>query len=451
MSNPPQLRFPLHGTPARKSKKTFSPHPSLGVEWLRLQETPRLRSKLPGRSADPEQFNGFPGWISMKLSLRVLAFVPYLLPLFASGAFVMTVPAQAVTEIGGQKVVTLSRTPVSTTKPEFTSVTVLPGRGMEVLQITANFPGKGNVNVLASPDLAESKKMLDEQDDANGDLGYRLGAAFLVPYPNRIRGKLSADGKTLTAEWMGHTLTLPANNMGKLPTAERHAMHGLILKAKTEDVSVEKVAGGEEVSGIIHAGDFGGHWLSSTDLVVTVRLTAEAVDATIVARNVGKENEPIAIAWHPYFNLPSGDRSQVRLRVPGTTVAEVDNYDNVFPTGKLLPVKGTRFDLQAAGGTPLGTTFFDDNWNHLQWNKGVVTVQVLDPAAHYGVEIEGLSPQIKAIQVYAPPDKQFVAVEHQFNYGDPFGKEWGSIDTGMVTLKPGESTKWHVRLKVLAM
>jgi hypothetical protein len=30
----------------------------------------------------------------------------------------------------------------------------------------------------------------------NGDLGYRLGSAFLVPYPNRIRGKLSADGKT---------------------------------------------------------------------------------------------------------------------------------------------------------------------------------------------------------------------------------------------------------------
>jgi aldose 1-epimerase len=78
-------------------------------------------------------------------------------------------------------------------------------------------------------------------------------------------------------------------------------------------------------------------------------------------------------------------------------------------------------------------------------------VRVTDPAAHYAVEIAGMSPQIKAIQVYAPPTKNFVAIEHQFNYGDPFGKEWGSTDTGMVTLKPGESTKWHVRLKVFAM
>src|SRR5580698_773552 len=201
----------------------------------------------------------------MKLLPRGLFLLTSTLPLFFLGAFAMNAHAQADTEIGGQKIVTLTRTASSTTKPEFTSVTVLPGRGMEVFQITANFPGKGNVDVLASPDLATAKKMLDEQDTPNGDLGYRLGAAFLVPYPNRIRGKLSDDGKTLTTEWQGHTLTLPANNIGKQPGAERHAMHGLILKSKTEDVSVEKVSGGQQVSGIIRAGDFGGHWISKTD------------------------------------------------------------------------------------------------------------------------------------------------------------------------------------------
>jgi galactose mutarotase-like enzyme len=371
-----------------------------------------------------------------------------MLPLVLPVLMVVISHAQAVTEIGGQKIVTLSRTITNAGRPEFTSVTVLPGRGMEVLQITANFPGKGNVDVLASPDLAASKKMLDVDDTDNGDLGYRLGAAILVPYPNRIRGKLSADGKTLTTEWEGHTITLPANNIGSLPTAERHAMHGLILKAKTENVAVEKVPGGEEVSGVIHAGDFGGHWLSKTQLVVTIRLTAEAVDATVEARNVGAEDEPLAIAWHPYFDLPSGDRTQVRVRIPATTIAEVDGYDNVFPTGKVLPVAGTRFDLRGAGGTPLGTNFFDDNWNHIDWVNKAATVQVIDPAAHYGVEIIGLSPEIKAIQMFAPPTKQFVAIEHQYNFGDPFGKEWGSTDTGMVTLKPGQSTKWHVRLHV---
>jgi galactose mutarotase-like enzyme len=382
----------------------------------------------------------------MNLLIPSFTLLSAALPMMMASALIPAAGAQDVTEIGGQKVVTISRKAVSTTQPEFTSVTLAPGRGMEILQITANFPGKGEVNVLSSPNLAGAKKMLDVDDDAFGNLSYRLGAAFLVPYPNRIRGKLSADGKTLTTEWQGHTLTLPANNIGKLPTAERHAMHGLILKSKTDDIKVHNGAGVSEVTGTIHAGDFGGHWLSKTDLTISVRLSAEGIDASIEAKNIGGEDEPMAIAWHPYFNLPSGNRSQVRIHIPATTVAQVDNYDNVFPTGKLEPVAGTRFDMRAPGGVALGTNFFDDNWNHLEWANKAVTVKVIDPAAHYGVDIIGLSPEIRAIQMYAPPTSQFVAIEHQYNYADPFGKEWKGTNTGMVTLKPGQSTLWHVRL-----
>ena len=355
--------------------------------------------------------------------------------------------AQNATEIGGQKVITLSRAAVSKTKPEFTSITLAPGRAMEIIQITANFPGKGSVDVLMPKTVDEAKKILDVQDDSYGNLAYRLGTAFLAPYPNRIRGKLSADTKTLTTEWEGHTLTLPANN-GRQPGGDIHAMHGLILKAKTDDVSVKQVQGGQQVTGILHCGDFGGHWLSSTELAITITLTADSVDATMSAMNVGKEDEPMALAWHPYFNFPSGDRSQVKIEIPGSTTAELDNYTNVYPTGKLQPVKGTRFDLSAAGGAALGQNYYDDNWSHLAWKDGAVTVQIIDPAAKYGLKIEGLSPEIKTIQMYAPPTASFAAIEHQYNFADPFSKVWGGMNTEMVTLKPGETTKWHVRLKV---
>jgi aldose 1-epimerase len=389
---------------------------------------------------------------TMRPSIHSFSLMSGALPVMLAGVLIPAACAQTVPEIGGEKIVTLTRTPTSTTRPEFTSITLAPGRGMEVLQITANFPGKGNVDVLASPGMAEIKKMLDVDDTENGDLSYRLGSAFLVPYPNRIRGKLSADGKTLTTEWHGHTLTLPANNVGKLPGAERHAMHGLILKAKTEDVKVSNETGGSLVTGTIHAGDFGGHWLSKTDLVVKISLKAESVDASIEARNVGNEEEPIAIGWHPYINLPSGDRSQVKVHIPADKLAEVDGYDNVFPTGKLLPVEGTRYDLRAAGGVALGSNMFDDNWSNIDWtNTGkmkAATVQVIDPAAHYGLDIMGMSPEIKTIQMYAPPTKSYVAIEHQFNFADPFGAEWGAMNTGMVTLKPGQSTNWRVRMHV---
>ena len=299
--------------------------------------------------------------------------------------------AQSSIEIGGEKLVTLTRKPVSITKPEFTSVTLMPGRGMELLSITANFPGKGNVDVLYTHSPEQAKQMLDDHDTPFGDLGYRLGAAFLFPYPNRIVGKLSPDGKTLTTSWEGHEITLPANNVGAAPGSERHAMHGLILKAKAEDIRVADTPGGQQVTGVIHGGNFNGHWLSKTDLVITVTLTSEAVDATVVAHNVGSEDEPVAIGWHPYFNLPSGDRDQVRVHIPGSMLTKVDNYSNVFPTGQLVPDSG-QYDLQAPGGVALGKNFYDDNWSHLAWEGGVVKVKVIDPAAHYGVEIEGLSP-----------------------------------------------------------
>jgi aldose 1-epimerase len=353
-------------------------------------------------------------------------------------------------QIGGQDIVKLERKPTSNgQKPEFLSATVLPGRGMNLFQITADIPGKGEVQVFASPSLADAAAKLNGgPDDQNGNASFAFGGAFLVPYPNRIRGKLSDDGKTITTEWHGKTLTLPANFKGKNPGAEVHSIHGLINASKTDDVKTETTADGQTVTGTIHAGNFGGYWPSNTELNFTIALAGDAVDATITAKNVGNEPEPMAIGWHPYFNIPSGDRKQARLHVPGEHMAEVNNYDDVFPTGKLVPVKGTKYDFTAPDGKPLDDIFLDDNWSKLQRTDGVVDVNLTDPASNYGIRVEGVSPEIKTVQVYAPPTKQFAAIEEQFNFGDPWGKEWHGMDTGMVTLKPGQSVTWHVRLKL---
>jgi galactose mutarotase-like enzyme len=93
--------------------------------------------------------------------------------------------------------------------------------------------------------------------------------------------------------------------------------------------------------------------------------------------------------------------------------------------------------------------FLDDNFLNLKRGPdGVASVEITDPAAHYGMRIKSLSPQVKAFQVYAPPDKNFVAVEPQFNLNDPFNAAWGRTDTGMVTLHPGQSVSWKTRFEV---
>lgn len=357
----------------------------------------------------------------------------------------------ATPQIGGQPVVKLSRTATSNGQtPEFVSVTVLPGRGMNVFQITADVPGKGEIPVLASPTLEEAASKLNGgSGDEYGNASFSFGGAFLVPYPNRIIGKLSPDEKTVTTEWHGKTITLPANwHDSNDPTKDKHAMHGLILASQAQDVQTQSIPDGQSLSGVIHAGDFGGHWLSQTDLNFVITLTGKGVDATIVAKNVGKEDEPIAIGWHPYFAIPSGDRKQALLHVPGEQLAVVNNYGDVFPTGKLIPVKGTKWDFTAPQGKALGDVYLDDNWSKLQRTDGAVVVTLADPASNYGMRVMGLSPDIKTVQVYAPPTKQFAAIEEQFNFADPFGKEWHGMNTGMVTLKPGSSVQWHVRLEL---
>ncbi len=276
--------------------------------------------------------------------------------------------APAAIKIGGEDVLTLARKASSGgSKPEFLSVTLLPGRGMNMLQVTAAIPGKGEIPLLHSPSVADAASQLTGTGkDQLGNASFSFGGAFLIPYPNRIIGEPSSDGKSVITQWRGHTLALPANFPSKQPGGRVVAIHGLITQAKVEDLQTQTTADGQTVTGVIHAGDFGGHWLSDTDLNLTIALTGDAVDATITARNVGKEPEPISIGWHPYFQIPSGHRAQVRLQIPASMMAVVNNYGDAFPTGQLKPVKGTEYDYNAPEGVALDDHFLDDNFSHLQ-------------------------------------------------------------------------------------
>ena len=283
--------------------------------------------------------------------------------------------------------------------------------------------------------------------DQSGNASFGLGGAFLIPYPNRILGTLSPDGKSVITQWRGHTLALPANFPSKHPGGPVVAIHGLITQAKVEDLQTQTTADGQTVTGVIHAGDFGGHWLSDTDLNFTIALTGDGVETTITAKNVGKEPEPMSIGWHPYFVIPSGHRAQARVHIPATMMAIVNNYGDAFPTGQLKPVKGTEYDYTAPDGVALDDHFLDDNFSHLQRTNGAADVKLIDPESNYGLTVSALSPEIRTVQVYSPKTA-FVAVEPQFNYVDPFGKVWKGMDTGMVTLRPGQSVTWKVRLEL---
>ena len=173
--------------------------------------------------------------------------------------------------------------------PQFLEATVLPGRGMAVLQIKAYLPGKGEIDLLNSPPLPEAEQLLDKGDDEFGNQVFKMGGAILLPFANRIRGKLAADGKTITAQVAGKTVTLPANWSGNNPGAEKHAIHGLMLRSKFENVKQQSRGGESSVTAVLHAGNFNGHWLSDTEVQVETTLNNGAFEMTVTAKNVGHE------------------------------------------------------------------------------------------------------------------------------------------------------------------
>ena len=383
-------------------------------------------------------------WFCMAVSCAIAA--GFSLP--NSPGAISQAPSKVI--IGGEPSLTLERSPVADkAKPQFLSATLLPGRGMAVLQIKAYLPGKGEIDLLNSPPLPEAAKLLNDQDDEFGNQVFKIGGAILVPYANRIRGKLSPDGKTIAAMVAGHAVSLPANWSGNNPGAEKHSIHGLMRRSKFQDVRFQNDVDGSVVNAVLHAGNFNGHWLSDTDVRVDATLTHDAFELTVRATNVGREPLPMGIGWHPYFNLPSGDRRQVRLHLPSETRAVMNNYDDSFTTGQRVATRETPYDFSVPGGRALDDQCLDDNFSNLQRRSDGSTVsEIIDPAGKYGLRLITLSPQIKSIQVYAPRQRNFIAIEPQFNLPDPYNKSWGNLETGMVLLKPGQSVTWRVRLEL---
>jgi len=364
---------------------------------------------------------------------------------------------------GGQDAVTLTRSQLmGGSTPQFLSATVLPGRGMNVLQITAYIPGKGEIPLLASPDLEGANRILSGKgDDSHGTGSLEVGGAILAPWAGRISGTnaTAKDGEHMvTTSWSGHPLMLPltpeevVNGRDGVPVANG----GLLLKRASDSVETDAMPDGGVTTATFHAGDFGGHWLSDTDIQTTVLMSGRIVEVTITAKNVGSIPEPMGLGWQPRFSVPSGERSHIRLHIPAAKRLEIADSgsrrgDSGLPTGRFLPVDGTAYDFRARDGKPLGpddldTTFTDlqtgflDNGPMFEWS---------DPAMGLGLRITALDMKMQAVQVKCPLVGNFLSVVPQFNFDDPFGHEWlGDQSSRMQVLQPGQSIEWKVRLEL---
>jgi aldose 1-epimerase len=369
-----------------------------------------------------------------------------------------TVSDAPAAQPGGEDALLLQRSGRNGDTPEFLSATLLPGRGANVLQITAYLPKKGEVSLLASPTTAEAaRRMTGTGADVNGGESLTMGGAIEAPWAGVISGAASADGQNLTTAWRGHHLTLPLSGHGPVGAGgavDAVATGGLLLKQTADSQGTNVMPDGGQAQMKFQAGDFDGGWLSQTEITTTIQLSSQAIEMTVISRNTGSEAEPVGIGWLPRFAILSGNRAQATLRLPTADRLVVQDPQTGLPSGKLAPVTGTEYDFTAHNGSPLKSLSLNDDFVNLRASFMDIgpTAELRDPGSNYGLRLTAMSPSIKAMRVYAPADKNFVTIDPRFNWDDPFGKEWANgEDTGMVVLQPGQSVQWKVRLEIFPL
>jgi galactose mutarotase-like enzyme len=159
----------------------------------------------------------------------------------------------------------------------------------------------------------------------------------LMPWPNRIR-----DG---AYEFGGHKLQLP------LSEPERHnASHGLVRWAVWRRLE----QGQDRVRlGLTLHPQPGYPFL--LELAVEYALGAGGLRTTCSAHNLGPEPAPFGAGCHPYLRPRAGLVDGAELWIPAGAYLDLD--ERLIPTGRRLPVAGTRYDFREP--RPVGETVFD--------------------------------------------------------------------------------------------
>lgn len=350
---------------------------------------------------------------------------------------------------GGQEAVILRRSANAISgEPEFLTATFLPGRGMNLLQLTASIPGKGEVPILLAPSLANATRDLTGAgEDANGSVSATFGAAILAPWAGRLTGSPTSSASTLESVWNGQRITFPPHRPGSTLSTL-----GLLLDRAADNVSTDTIPDGQAVTAVYHVGSFAGSWPSLMEITVRGELAGRTLDLMITEQNTGQVATPAGIGWHPVFALP-GNRSDVRVTIPSITKVEIDHRTDL-PSGKTVSTAGTGTDLIRARGTRLGDVGLNETYTNLL--SGLLgdgpIAEIRDPDAGYGLRLIPLSSSIKFLRVVAPAGASWISIEPDTNTDDPLGREWTTPDdSGIVSLQPGDSLQWHVRLEIFSL
>jgi aldose 1-epimerase len=162
------------------------------------------------------------------------------------------------------------------------------------------------------------------------------GCFVLWPLPNRVRNKqYEFENRTVSVEGI-------VRKRGNWPL-----IHGVVddqvWNAGELAITDEEAVASSWIE-ITSTSPLYKYFPYESALRLTYLLTKTGLTIQYVVTNKSKVNVPFGFALHPYFNLLSG-KSETKVILPADKVMEMD--EQLLPTGKLINVSNTAFDLRA--------------------------------------------------------------------------------------------------------
>jgi aldose 1-epimerase len=219
----------------------------------------------------------------------------------------------------------------------------------------------------------------------------RYGFPVLFPTPNRVRdSKFTFDGQTYS---------FPANE-------RTHFIHGLVHQlawkagaaaADSKSASMETYLDWNSAQP-----DFKLFPIKHR-LSLRFTLDTHGVQLAFTVQNQDTKRLPFGFAFHPWFQI-LGSRPDTYLQVPAQKHMEADG---LLPTGKLMDLAGTPYDLREP--VSLEALTLDD----VYWGLTPESVPGYE-ARDKGIKVSlGASAEFTHMVVYTPPGKPFFCMENQ--------------------------------------
>jgi len=222
------------------------------------------------------------------------------------------------------------------------------------------------------------------------------GIPFLAPWANRMSdGGFWANGKK-------YTFNSGLGSVRVAPTGI--AMHGMLSTSPLWEVA--EVAADKNSAHVTSRFQFRkypelmANWPFAHEYEMTYRLSGGTLEVITTVINRSAEAMPLALGYHPYYNLPGVPRDQAVAHIPARTAVVTD--DKLVATGEMKP-------MDLPDPTPLVGRTIDNGYTDLIRDaQGRATFWV--EGAGKRIEIV-YGPKWLAAVIYSPANQNYICFE----------------------------------------